>query len=127
MSQHIYSGETISSLQVQEVDPNHYLLVAGSVALLILEFGSGTKAVGHPMAGEMGMGPGTYPGQKHALDPEGWWFETNDPNLAVYTSKKTGKSYGHSFGSAPQMPMYNTAQEMKSNILNIAKEVFRQS
>ena len=124
LSQHIYSGETISNLQVQEINPNKYVILDGSVALLLLEFGSGLKAVGHPLAGEMNMGPGTYPEQTHALDPNGWWFETNDPNLAVYTSKKTGKSYGHSYGSSPQMPFYNGAKDMRKEIFNIAREVF---
>lgn len=124
MSGHVYSGETISNLQVQEIDPTHYVLLDGSVALLFFEFGSGINGGGHPMAGEMGMGPGTYPGQTHALDPNGWWFPTDDANLAVRTDKN-GQMWGHSKGNPPYMPFYNAKQQIRSDLLKVAQEVFK--
>ena len=124
MGQHIYSGETISSLQVQEISPTKYLLTAGSVALLFFEFGAGVGGGGHPLAGKMGMGPGTYPGQKHAFDKDGWWFPTDDENLIVRRDKD-GQGWGHSRGNPPYMPMYNASQEMRSRLLEIAREVFK--
>ena len=125
LAQHIYSGETISNLQVQEISPTKYRIVAGSVALLFLEFGAGMSAVGHPLEGQFGMGAGTYPGQKHAFDEGGWWFPTDDPNLAISVNKETGVMYGHSKGNPPYMPMYNAAQDMRSQIEKIAREVFK--
>lgn len=124
MGEHIYSGETISSLQVQEVGQNKYEIIAGSVALLFLEFGAGTIGAGHPLAGDFGMGPGTYPGQKHALDANGWWFPTDDSNLAISTSKD-GQMWGHSRGNVPQMPMYNASRKIREDLLRVAQEVFK--
>ena len=123
MGEHIYSGETISSLQVQEIEPNKYEIIAGSVALLFLEFGAGTVGAGHPLDDEFGMGPGTYPGQKHAFDANGWWFLTDDENLAIRKSKD-GKMWGHSRGNPPQMPMYNASRKIREDLLRVAQEVF---
>lgn len=125
MGEHIYSGETISSLQVQEIDPTHYVLLAGSVALLFFEFGAGVGGGGHPLAGEFGMGPGTYPGQKHADDPNGWWFPTDDANLAIRIDEETGIMWAHSKGNPPYMPMYNASQKIRNDLLKTAQEVFK--
>ena len=123
MEGHVYSGETIDSLDVIEEAPGRYILTATSGAILFFEFGAGARyGAGHPLAGQFGMGPGTYPGQKHAFNPSGWWFETNDPNLAVFTSA-SGKSYGHSYGNPPHMPFYQASAEMKDRILETAREV----
>ena len=124
MAGHVYSGETISNLIVQEVDANHYTLLAGSVALLFFEFGAGVRGAGHPKAAEMGMGPGTYPGQKHALDPNGWWFPTDDANLIIRTDKN-GQGWGHSRGNPPYMPFYNASQQIRADLLTCAQEVFQ--
>ena len=123
MGEHVYTGETISSLQVQEIDPNHYLLLAGSTALLFFEFGAGVIGGGHPKADEMGMGPGTYPGQTHAFDPNGWWFPTDDQNLIIRTDKN-GQGWGHSRGNQPYMPFYNASQQIRADLLKCAQEVF---
>ena len=121
MLDHIYSGETINSLDVKAISDTKYEIVAESTALMFLEFGAGLPGVGHPT----GLyGTGTYPGQTHATDPQGWWFPTDDPNLIVYTSPKTGISYGHSHGNPPAMPMYTATVEIRNNIEQIAREVF---
>lgn len=122
---HIYTGETIDSLDVIEESPGRYVLTATSGAILFLEFGAGARyGGGHPWAGQFGMGPGTYPGQTHAFDPGGWWFETDDPNLAVVTAAN-GKSYGHSYGNPPHMPFYQASARMRDEILNVAREVLQ--
>lgn len=123
MSGHIYSGETISSLSVVENDATHFTLMASSVALLFFEFGAGVNGGGHPQAGQFGFGPGTYPGQTHALDPNGWYYPTDDPALIVaYT--KDGQGLGHSYGNPPHMPFYNASQKMKQDLITVAREVF---
>lgn len=79
--------------------------------LLMAEFGSGLKA-DNPRAGEFGMGTGTFPGQTHAGDPEGWWYMDLDGE------------WHHSYGVTPTMPMCKASQEMIKNVRRIAKEVF---
>ncbi len=122
---HYFTGATANSLTCIQQAPGKYVIYAESEAILFLEFGAGLIGYGHPMAKELGYGPGTYPGKGHWNDPNGWWFETDDPRLIRRTSKKTGKSYGHSYGIAPAMPFYQADKKMRENILKVAKEVIQ--
>lgn len=83
--------------------------------LLMCEFGSGLKAV-NPQSffrgGHLTVGTGTFPGQTHAKDPNGWWWKDLEDN------------WHHSYGVTPKMPMYHASMEMLLNIRKIAKEVF---
>ena len=127
MGEHVYSGETIGSLTIVENDPTHFTLMASSVALLFFEFGAGLGGYGHPLAGQFHMGPGTYPGQTHALDPNGWWYPTNDPALIILRNNDPDAEFagwGHSYGNPPHMPMYSASQKMKEDLLTVAREVF---
>lgn len=82
--------------------------------LIMVEFGAGItyNPVDNPTASEFGFGIGTYPGQTHAFDPEGWMYKDAD-----------GK-WHHSFGIKATMPMYGATQAMGDQISKIAKEVF---
>lgn len=82
--------------------------------ILFVEFGTGVrnKEPKHPKAAEMGFGPGTYPGKGHWNDPYGWYYMGKD-----------GKTH-HTYGIPAQMPMYKSAVELQSKILDIAREVF---
>lgn len=122
MAQNVYSGETLNSLTIVEESPTKYVLMASSKAILFFEFGAGVIGAGHPLAKELGMGPGTYPGQKHALDPNGWWYPTDDQDLIIYTDKN-GQGWGHTYGNPPRMPMYQAYTKMKDDLLEVAKEV----
>lgn len=81
-----------------------------------IEFGSGiinnNVSLGgslHPKGQELGMTIGSYPNQKHAGDPKGWWYD--------------GKHYE---GAYTTMPLYNTAEELSVKIETIAREVFNE-
>lgn len=78
--------------------------------LLMVEFGSGFKAQNPNNL--PGVGQGTFPGQTHAFDKEGWYWIDLDGNL------------NHSYGITPKMPMYHAAMKMRNDIKTIAKEVF---
>ena len=109
---HDYEGEREEQVTVEQRGEATYAIVASGRTVLFLEFGAGVKfGGGHPQAGEFGYGPGTYPGQTHAFDPKGWWFEDAD-----------GKH--HTYGNAPSMAMYNTAKELRERIEEVAREVF---
>ena len=79
--------------------------------LMMAEFGSGLRA-NNVRAGEFGMGTGTFPGQTHAEDPEGWWYM--DMN----------EEWHHSRGVIPTMPMGKAYAEILDQIETVAKEVF---
>lgn len=93
---------------------NGFAVVASGETVLILEFGAGvTYGYGHPLAGQFGMGPGTYPdGKGHWDNPHGWWIP-----------KSAGG--GHTYGNAPSMAMYWSAQEARREVEQVAREVFR--
>ena len=124
MSTHIYSGETIGSLTIVENDPTHYTLLASSTALLFFEFGAGANGSGHPQAAEFGFGPGTYPGQTHAFDPNGWWYPTDDDQLAVRIDSQ-GRGWAHSYGNPPHMPFYKASVKMRKDLEQVAREVLQ--
>ena len=123
MAENSYTGETLASLQIVRNDDLHYTIMANSTALLFFEFGAGVQGTGHPQAGEFGMGAGTYPNQKHALDPRGWWFPTEDPQLIIRTDEN-GQGWGHSYGNPPHMPFYNAATQMKLDFEQVVEDVF---
>jgi histone H3/H4 len=83
--------------------------------LLAVEFGAGIhyNASENPKASELGFGVGTFPGQTHAFDENGWWF---------YDENK--EQWIHSYGVKATMPMYSAVQEMCEKIEEIAREVF---
>lgn len=80
------------------------------------EFGVGNRYNGtkspNPMAEKMGMGPGTFPNQKHVPNPGFWYYVDNSGNKH--------KSYG----TQAIMPMYTAGIEVFEQIETIAKEVF---
>lgn len=81
--------------------------------LLFIEFGSGIRwnKSPHPKASEYGYGVGTYPGQTHAYDPNGWYY------------REDGKLH-HSWGTEATMPVYKASLQMIEKIEEIAQEVF---
>lgn len=111
-----YKGDREANVTVEQRGPAQYAIVASGETVLILEFGAGVSysATQHPLAEEMGYGPGTYPGQVHAMDPRGWYL----PKSAA------GRSGVHTYGNAPSMAMYNTGKSLREVIQQAAKEVF---
>lgn len=91
--------QTLEGVKTADVSP-----------LLMVEFGSGTKAQ-NPM-NVPGVGQGTFPGQTHAFE-SGWWYMDLN-NEWHYTS-----------GVAPKMPMYKAVLEMRKQVVSVAREVFK--
>ena len=110
-----YSGTVDYAITVDRISDSQYIVKAGGEGVLFLEFGAGiTLGYGPPLDELLGMGPGTYPNAKgHWDDPNGWWYKDEDG-----TKHKT-------FGNAPGMPMYNAAQDLRKEILKVAREVFQ--
>ncbi len=78
--------------------------------MLMAEFGSGWLS--KVLDNVEGVGQGTFPHQKHAYDPIGWFWETPD-----------GEKH-HSYGEAPVYPVHSAVLAMTFEINRIAKEVF---
>lgn len=81
---------------------------------LAWEFGAGiyyNNGNANPKAKEYGMGVGTFPGQRFALN-DFWWYRDNDGRLRF------------SQGTEAAMPMYKASVEIISQIELIAREVF---
>jgi len=112
----LYVGDADVSVSVEKTGENEYSIIASGETVLIAEFGAGVKyGGGHPLNAEFGTGPGTYPGQKNAMNPNGWWLPR----------EKTGGTPTKSYGNAPTMAMYNTGKDLRKEILAVAKEVFQ--
>lgn len=109
-SRAIYNGTNDISVRVDDTGSVAVIYAEGQ-SVAFIEFGSGiTHGYGHPQAGELGMGPGTYPdGKGHWDNENGWWYGHGQ----------------HSYGNPPAMAMYNAVQEITEAVTEIAREVFR--
>ena len=108
-SRAIYSGSNDITVRVDSAGAVAVIYAEGQ-SVAFIEFGAGaTYGYGHPMAGMLGVGPGTWPeGKGHWDDPSGWWYGSGQ----------------HTYGNPPAMAMYLAVQEITENLTRIAKEVF---
>lgn len=87
--------------------------------LMAVEFGAGIAGVNGfaNTSFELGMGSGTWPGQTHAYDFEGWWYPSGEFN------ENGDEIYRHTYGTPATMPMHNTIQGVKQAAPRILREV----
>jgi len=84
--------------------------------LLFIEFGAGIRFNNgntHPFAKDYGYGVGTYPGQTHAYDPNGWYY-------------RVGGNLHHSYGTEATMPVYKAYMTMQEKATEIAQRIFNE-
>ncbi len=93
------------------------VFLSGKDALFI-EFGAGiayNTGAQHPLAGQFGYGPGTYP-SKHppnkGINP-GYWYYREDGELVK------------SIGTGASMPIYRAAENARNTAIHRAMEIFR--
>lgn len=111
-SRAIYNGTNDISVRVDD-NGSVAVIYAEGESVAFIEFGSGKKyGYGHPQAGELGFGPGTWSdseqGKGHWDNEKGWWYGSGQ----------------HSYGNPPAMAMYEAVKEITENVTKIAKEVF---
>lgn len=84
--------------------------------LFAVEFGSGItyNKTKNPKADGFGMGVGSFPGQIHAFDQDGWYYWDS-----------TLQKWRHTFGIKATMPMYNADMAIIKEYMNICKTVFK--
>lgn len=92
--------QTLEGIKSAEISP-----------ILMIEFGSGLKA--ENPANIPGVGTGTFPGQTHAEDPDGWYY------------MDLNGEWHHSEGISPNMPMYFAGKELRDKVVAIAREVLK--
>lgn len=85
--------------------------------LMAVEFGAGIAYNwfgGNPDYISLGMGVGTWPGQTHAYDFDGWMYMGKDGKLH------------HTYGTRAAMPMHKTILDMKAEMsMLITEEIKR--
>ena len=84
---------------------------------LAWEFGAGNYFNGmtspSPDAKKLGMGPGTFPDQRHVPDPGFWYYRDRHGDPV------------RSYGTQATMPMHTAVVEMINSIEAIAREVYK--
>ena len=87
---------------------------------LFIEFGAGiayNTGAQHPLAGQFGYGPGTYP-SKHppnkGINPGRWVYGHDDDGKPLW-----------SIGTGASMPMYRAAENARNTAIKTAMEIFR--
>lgn len=117
----LYDGIKDVKLDVTKMD-NGYALVASGKTVAFLEFGAGVHYPNdHPKAGELGIEHGTYGKGKGAND---YWFYTGQPGNAGGELALGHKNSTITHGNPANMPMFQTAQDIRGEIARIAQEVF---
>lgn len=97
-----------------EGSEGHYTakIVLSGEKVLFIEFSAGvTYGTSEYPLDVQGYGVGTYPGQTHAFDPEGWDYYD-----------ETGMH--HSYGNRAYMPMYYGDMAIQQQVYDIAKRIF---
>lgn len=121
-SRAIYTGDNDVSVTVEQRSENSYSIVANGKAVAFIEFGAGvTYGYGHPKPtlDGMAMGPGTYPDKHYSRNSRGELVENWQNDLGWYIPGGE-----HTYGNPPNMPMYQTASELRRDLERIAREVF---
>ena len=95
----ISSWKSYGEIKTAEVSP-----------LQMAEFGSGWGAENPMQIPDVGQG--TFPGQAHAFDKEGWYWTDEDDNL------------NYSRGITAKMPMYKASIRIQEIAIKKAKEIF---
>jgi hypothetical protein len=112
-------SEEKGSYYTEVINNEHGDIVGAAVRLsgdkvLFIEFSAGISygTDSYPLPSGADYGVGTYPDQKHAYDPNGWWYVD-----------ESGQKH-HSYGNRAYMPMYHAEEAIIIQIRHIAKEVF---
>ena len=119
----IYDGTNDVSVELMD-EQNKLIIRASGETVMFIEFGTGvTFQTYHPKREEVGVGDvGTF---GHGLGRlNGGWRYRGEPGTNGTPDPKH-PGYIHTYGNPANMPMYNASKEIRSRVLEIAREVFR--
>lgn len=104
-------------------DGDKLIISATGQAVAFIEFGTGVHYTEtHPKAAEFGAIRGSYGYGRGRQDA---WTYKGDPGTdGRVIPSKSGGTYILTHGNPPARAMYDAAQDMRSRILEIAKEVY---
>jgi len=120
----LYDGTNDVSIELNEEDGKLVILASG-YAVLFIEFGTGVHNPEHPMQNQMPgiVGHGQY---GHGLGRlESWRYPASNGAGTGGTPDPNHPGYYITHGNPANMAMYNTAKDMRAEILRIAREVFQ--
>lgn len=120
----IYDGPNDTSITVEQRGSNTYAVVAQGTAILFIEFGAGITHMGsgHPELSEYPYGAGSWPDRHYSYNSNGVLVANWMNDRGWYLPKEKGG--GHTFGNPPNACMYHTGEEIKAELLRVAREVF---
>ena len=120
-----YDGDNdvVVNRQPEWVGDNKLFLTATGKAITFIEFGTGVHyAEQHPKAAELGAVRGEYGQGKGSSDTWGYY---GSPGTNGRERKDTDKgTLVLTHGNPPARAMYDSAKEMRNQIVNKAREVF---
>lgn len=124
----IYDGLNDAAVEVEKVGEGRYRVKASGECVYFAEFGAGVHHPdNYPALPQNAnvpnlVGRGQY-GKGHGKQNT-WAFYGDDPGTNGWTNpKRPGVVFTH--GNPANMPMYNTAKDLREQILQVAREVFR--
>ena len=122
-----YDGENdvVVNRQPEWVGDNKLFLTATGNAITFIEFGTGIHyAEQHPKAAALGAIRGAYGQGKCSHDSWGYYGTPGTNGQVVKESDKGTVVLTH--GNPPARAMYDSAKEMRNQVVTIAREVFGQ-
>lgn len=119
----VYDGESSITVQLPTVNNNTMTIEVSGEKILFIEFGTGIVYPNdHPKAQEFGMIRGEY-GQGKGSNRTWAYYGEKGTNGQLLRETEKGDLY-LTHGNPANRPVYNGAEEMRKNIIRIAKEVF---
>ena len=120
----LYDGLESIELNIEPFktdDAIGYRIVAEGDTLMFIEFGAGVHYPdSHPLANKFKAKHGTY---GKGLGKNDYWFYTGQPGNAGGELAYGHKNSTITHGNPANMPMYNTAQELREKVLDVVREV----
>lgn len=121
-----YDGDNdvIVNKQPEWVGDNKLFLTATGNSITFIEFGTGIHyAEQHPKAAVLGAIRGAYGQGKGSRDSWGYYGNPGTNGKVVKENDKGTVVLTH--GNPPARAMYDSAKEMRNQVANIAREVFK--
>lgn len=122
----IYDGTRDEVSVTMDEEADRLIITASGETVMFIEFGTGvTFQTYHPKREELGIGDvGTYGHGLGRLNG-GWRYPESKGKGTNGEEDPKHPGYIHTYGNPANMPMYNASREIRSHVLEVAREVFK--